>query len=450
VPLTVESLQKSDYDVAVIGGGILGVSISYWLSDLFEDCSIALIERESKVAMHTSSRNTGMIHRPFYLNPEKKRIFARASQKSYYLWRGLASEYDLTWKPVGTLEIALDEQQVKTLDHYKEWASQNGMNDDEYELLDSKSVERLESQVRCAGAIFSKTDTCVDYGEFTNFLFEKAMKNGVKFVGDYEVERISELEGRNNIGLRSKDDGSVLQISSNYLVNAAGGGSIDIAHKLGLAKEYTDLHFRGEYWKVDEPFASKVTRSIYSVARFKEYPFLDPHLIVRASGKREIGPNAVLVSSPFTYKGLSEKRLQIISKIFERPVGPKLKLFTNGTFLSLIWHEWRSSISKKAMCSRVKQFVPALDVSYLNERGLAGVRNSVIDNNGFVPEAILVSGKSSLHILNYNSPGATGAPAFSAYVVSKIIDEGNLGNLKRNSNPKSREDGWKFEDASDL
>lgn len=444
------SPRQKDFDVAIIGGGILGVSIAYWLSDLFDDCSIALIEREAQVAKHTSSRNTGMVHRPFYLNPEKKRIFARASQKSYYLWRGLASKYTLTWKPVGTLEIALNEEQVKTLDHYKEWASQNGMNDNEFELLDSNGVKRLEPQVKCAGAIFSKTDTCVDYGEFTNFLFDKASRNGVKFVGGFEVESISELEGKINIRLRSKGNGSVPQISSNYLVNAAGGGSIDIAHKLGLAKEYTDLHFRGEYWKVDEPFASKVTKNVYSVARFKEYPFLDPHLIVRASGKREIGPNAVLVSSPFTYKGLSEKRLQIISKLFERPVGPKLKLFTNGTFLSLVWHEWRSSISKKAMCDRVKEFVPALDVSYLNERGLAGVRNSVIDNNGFVPEAILVSGKSSLHILNYNSPGATGAPAFSAYVVSKIMDEGHLGNLKRNPNPKSQDDGWKFEDASDL
>ncbi len=442
--------KQREYDVAVIGGGILGVSIAYWLSDLFDDCSIALIERETKVARHTSSRNTGMIHRPFYLNPEKKRIFARASQKSYYLWRDLASKYSLTWKPVGTFEIALSEEQVKTLDHYKEWASQNGMNYNEFEILDSNGVKSLEPQVKCAGAIFSKTDTCVDYGEFTNFLFDKASKNGVKFVGGYEVERISEFEGKNNVHLRSRNDGSILQISSNYLVNAAGGGSIDITHKLGLAKEYTDLHFRGEYWKVDEPFASKVTRNIYSVARFKEYPFLDPHLIVRASGKREIGPNAVLVSSPFTYKGLSEKRLQIISKLFERPLGPKLKLFTNETFLSLVWHEWRSSISKKAMCARVKEFVPALDVSYLNERGLAGVRNSVIDNNGFVPEAILVSGKSSIHILNYNSPGATGAPAFSAYVVSKMMDEGHLGNLKRTPNPRSQDDGWKFEDATDL
>ena len=92
------------------------------------------------------------------------------------------------------------------------------------------------------------------------------------------------------------------KLECNLLINAAGGGALDIAHRLGLAKQYTDLHFRGEYWYVDEPFASRISRNIYSIARFKEFPFLDPHFIVRANGKREIGPNAVLVSGPGAYK----------------------------------------------------------------------------------------------------------------------------------------------------
>ena len=108
---------------------------------------------------------------------------------------------------------------------------------------------------------------------------------------------------------------------------------------------------------------------------------------MRANGTREIGPNAVLVSGPGAYKGLSEKKTQIISKIFERPLGPKLNLFTSKTFLSLVWHEWRSSISKSAMSARVKEFIPSIDSSLLKERGLAGVRASVIDENGFVPAA---------------------------------------------------------------
>lgn len=426
------------FDVAIVGGGILGVTSAFWLSELFE-CSIVLIDKEQQVALHTSSRNTGMVHRPFYLNPEKKRVFARASQKSYFMWKDLALKSDLTWKPIGTLEVAIEEEQTKILDQYGKWALENGMKEEEFEILDFPDVKKLEPEVRCAGAFYSKTDTCVNYKEMVEFVFEKCLKNRVKFVSS-KVKKVQEKDGKVKLELLPYGN-----VEANFMINAAGGGSIDIAHALSLAKEYTDLHFRGEYWKVDEPYASKISRNVYSVPKFKEFPFLDPHLIVRANGMREIGPNAVLVFGPGAYKGLSENKTQIISKIFERPIGPKLKLFVNTSFLSLVSHEWKSSVSKSAMCSRVKEFIPAIDPSFLNSRGLAGVRSSVIDGKGFVPEAVLVNGENSIHILNYNSPGATGAPAFSAYVISKIMRDGHF-EFKR----KNKASFWNYEEASDL
>lgn len=430
--------DSAKFNVSIIGAGILGVSISYWLSSMF-DCKIALIDKEAHVATHTSKRNTGVIHRPFYLNPENKRVFAGAAQRSYFMWKDLAEKYTLTWKPVGTLEVAIEKDQLPTLDHYKEWAAKNGMSEDEFEGLDSEGVKKLEPEVKCAGAIHSKTDTCVNYAEFTNFVFERARKNGVTFLENFRVKSISEQN------VLTATDGR--KVKSNFIINAAGGGAVEIAHKFDLAKEYTDLHFRGEYWKVEEPFASKISRNVYSVPKYKEFPFLDPHYIVRASGVREIGPNAVLVFGENAYKGVSESKSQVLSKIFGRPMMPKVKLFTSRTFLSLAWHEWQSSISKEKMCERVKQFIPSMDSSYLKERGLAGVRSSVIDKNGFVPEALLIDGNRSVHILNYNSPGASGAPAFSAHVVSKIMRKGHLDGLKKRD---SGDRLWKFEDASDL
>ena len=429
--------DSSKFNVSVIGAGILGVSIAYWLSSMY-DCEIVLIDKEAQVATHTSKRNTGVIHRPFYLNPEKKRVFARAAQKSYFMWKDLAEKYNLTCKPVGTLEVAIEEHQLPTLDQYEEWAAKNGMRKDEFEVLDSEGVKKLEPEVNCLGAIHSKTDTCVNFPEFAQFIFEKAKKNGVKFLGNFKVKSISE-------DILTSTDGR--KVKSNFIINAAGGGAVGIAHKFDLAEEYTDLHFRGEYWKVEEPFASKVSRNVYSVPKYKEFPFLDPHYIVRASGTREIGPNAVLVFGENAYRGLSESKSQVLSKIFGRPMIPKVKLFTSRTFLSLVWHEWQSSISKDKMCERVKKFIPSIDSSYLKERGLAGVRSSVINKKGFVPEALLINGNRSIHILNYNSPGATGAPAFSAYVVSELMKQGHLDGLKK----RDASDGlWKFEDASDL
>ncbi len=433
-------MQRLSYDYAIIGGGILGVSIAYWISSLY-NCSVVIVDKEDHVGMHTSSRNTGVIHRPFYINPEKKKIFARAAQKSYFMWRDIALKYDLLWNPVGTLEVATSEDQVKTLDSYKTWSQQNGI-EGEVELLDDKGVRKLEPEVVCAGAILSKNDTAVSYGDFTSFVFERAQKNGTKLTGNSRVVGIS---SESKLTVKHQDK-SQETISAGFIINVAGGGSVQIAHLLGVGTEYTDLFFRGEYWKVQEPFASKIRRNIYSIPRYKEFPFLDPHFIIRANGTSEIGPNAVLVFGSGAYNGLTESKSQLITKPLESPVMPKLKLFTSKTFLSLVWHEWRSSVSKEAMCYRVKGFIPSIDSSFLYEKGLAGIRASVIDNNGFVPEALLLDGERSLHILNFNSPGATGAPAFSAYVVSKMIQQGHFdGKSKRRS-----ESMWDFEQASSL
>lgn len=422
------------YDIVIIGAGVLGLSTAYWFSKLY-DCSLALIDKEDQVAFHTSSRNTGVVHRPFYLDPQKKKVFAASAQKSYYLWKEMASKYNLPWNQAGTLEVATSDADMQTLERYKKWAALNGMDENEVEILDKAEVEKLEPEVKCDSAFFSKTDTSVDYGVFSRTLFEIIQKRGVVFLPGFNVQGFSVSQGIVGIQLRQKADPTQTKsLSCRFMINLAGGGSIDIAHEFGLAKQYTDLHFRGEYWVVDRNFGSKINHQIYSVPKFKEFPFLDPHFIVRASGKREIGPNAVLVFGPHAYKGVSENKTQIVKKIFERPLTPKLKLFTNKTFLSLVWHESRSSLSKDVMCERVTEFVPALNPSLLTEKGFAGVRSSVIDNSGFVPEAIEIYDDNSLHVLNYNSPGATGAPAFSAHLVSQLQSKGHLAKWKKISN----------------
>jgi (S)-2-hydroxyglutarate dehydrogenase len=434
--------------VAIIGAGVLGVTIAFWLSSL-SNRAVALLDKEERVAAQTSSRNTGVIHRPFYLHPEKKRILAHAAQKSYYYWAELARKYSLSWSEVGTLEVAVEDSQLNELRQYKEWALKNGMEESEVQLLTGSEVEKMEPLVQCAGAIHSKRDTAVSYGDLTNSVSQLAQKNGVEFLGGLEVMRVNENSSGVTLNLRKKS-GETTNISCSFVINAAGGNSMDIAHQLELAKNCTDLHFRGEYWVVDPAFGEKISKNIYSVAKHKEFPFLDPHFIVRASGRREVGPNAVLVSGPNVYQGLSESKAQFLKKIFERPNRPKLRLFTNTQFLSLVWQEWRSSISRKAMCDRVKRFIPSLDVERLQERGLSGVRSSVIDDKGFVPEAIILEDRNSLHILNYNSPGATGAPAYSAYVVKRIFDAGYVPKNSSSKNDSSTDISWDFETAAAL
>src|SRR6266568_7392279 len=162
-----------EFDVVVVGGGILGTSLAYWLAARY-DGTIAVLEQEAAVARHTSARNTGIVHRPFYLHPEERKRFARASQASYPLWMKYAADKGLPWQPVGTLKVAMDSHEIPYLEKNAKWAVQNGMDPTEVEILDARQVARIEPNVRCAGALLAKTDTGVDYRAFTQAIREDA------------------------------------------------------------------------------------------------------------------------------------------------------------------------------------------------------------------------------------------------------------------------------------
>jgi len=411
-------------DIAIIGGGLLGTCISYWLSTLY-DINVVLIEKESEVAMHTSSRNTGVVHSPFYLNPEKKGKLAKAAFVSHEMWKTFAERRRLPWKMVGTLEVGLDEDQHNVLEKYLEWGPKNGISPKDIELLDGNEVKKREPNVQCYSAIYCKTDTIVDYGAFTRGIKEESQRNRTKFLVNSKVESVKNIA---NEPVLVFHDGNELQ--TKLVINCAGGYSLDIAKKFGLVLDYSSLHFRGEYWIAGQQYTGLVKTNIYSVPNYPDFPFLDPHWILRVDGRVEVGPNAVPVPSPETYSGYVGDIETFVSKLADIVTSSTRKLLMNPDFVNLIAKEWLSSVSKSVMIERVQKFIPKIRPEFFSERGTAGIRTPVITPDGkFVPDVMELEGVNSYHVVNYNSPGATGAPAYSAGIV-KILQEKGLLNYK--------------------
>jgi L-2-hydroxyglutarate oxidase len=93
------------------------------------------------------------------------------------------------------------------------------------------------------------------------------------------------------------------------------------------------------------------------------------------------------------------------------------------------------------MVNRVKRFLPKIDAKKITEKGFAGIRSSIVDENGkFVPDVIFKSNSKSFHILNYNSPGATGVLPFSAFIVNQLNEQG----LVESQNQDAQCGPWKF------
>jgi (S)-2-hydroxyglutarate dehydrogenase len=494
--------ESKHYHIVIIGGGILGCSIAYLLSyNLGLDTRILLIEQEASPAFHSSSRNTGKVHAPFLYDPSKKRLFARSASIGFEMLSDYCKSRHLPFIKDGILEVATDENGIDHLHRYLEWGYSNGLSQEELRYLDKQEVAALEPNVRCTGAIHCTKDASVNYGEITRSLLTDAQNLGCEVMFGTKVVSVKSEEHsysdqcfeslqqdsiqqhhpkirlkllqtwiipetRLPAGIRSgsfpdlnaeahstrstsdKQRLSFVELSADYLINVAGGAALTIAHGMGLAKGLAALYFRGEYWVAPSSLRDLTKMSIYSVPRYPEYPFLDPHWVVRIDGRREVGPNAVLVSGPFAYNWNQNMRLvlpKILQSLRETGRVGLISLFTDKKFVTLALHELRSSLSKKVMINRAKRFLPALDPSHFTTRGTSGIRSSIVDVDGkFVSDIFIAGNEDSTHMLNYNSPGATGALPVAALIVDRIIEQDRFGSSTRSSS------GEKVDPAKDL
>lgn len=423
--------MQDSYDVTVIGGGILGCAIAYFLS-IMTDSSIIVIEQEKNVGLHISSRNTGKVHAPFYYNPDKKSSTASYALKGFDMIKRYCALHNLPFKEDGVIEVAINDKEIDALHKHIQWARKNGLKNEDVKFLSKDEMLQIEPNLKCESGIVCFRDASTDYGLINQKLMEDAINFGCKTSFENKFRSIYD-NTRTASNRKMTVIGTVKNITTDYIINAAGGNSLDIAHSVSLAKEYTDLHFRGEYWIAPQKYNNLTKRSIYSVPRYTEYPFLDPHWIIRSDGRCEVGPNAVPVFGPYSYN-IYDNLKNAVPKIFQSTKVGILKLFLNKQFLHLVSNEFSSSLSKTNMINRVRRFLPSLNPSDFKQRGRAGIRSLLIDKSGnFASENLLVENESSLHILNYNSPGATGALPVAANIVRKLVQRNIVSGTSRST-----------------
>lgn len=412
-----------DFDIVIIGGGILGTSLSYFLSSLNKSKKIAVIEQAHSVAFHTSGRNTGKVHAPYLYNPEKKKLFAKSAFHGYEMWEEYAKLRDLPFKEDGVIEVATDQKGIKVLEKYLKWGKENGLEEKDIELVNKEEMKKTEPEIKCEAALCVYRDASTDYSVFTKSIMKDSKESGTDFLLDTKVTKIKKENGKWTITLNDEHE-----IYAKFLINAAGGEAVDVAHSVEVAEKFTDVHFRGEYWKAPSEYNKLTKSSVYSVPEFPDYPFLDPHWIIRVDGSCEIGPNAVPVFSPHGYDA-AENIKEFIPKMLEMLNSGARKAVFDKQFQELAMNEIQSSMSKTTMVNRVKKFLPKIDAKKITEKGTAGIRSSIIDDKGkFAPDVILIEDEMSFHVLNYNSPGATGALPFSAYIVNHLNKIGLITN----------------------
>lgn len=431
------NLKKAD--IVIIGAGILGTTLSYIISSL-SNAKIILIEQENIVGFHASSRNTGKVHAPFIYNPEKKKVLAKAALYGYKFCNDYCKLKNIDFKEDGVIEVAIDEKDAKTIYKHLEWGLNNGLEKKDLQILEKKDIEKIEPNIRCNVAILCNKDGSVDYGKITRSLALDCIKNDVDLIMNSKVTGIiSDPKSNKQISLKYRQypyNNSESEIKCDFLINAAGGSALDLVNKIYSSIGYNNLYFRGEYWIAPSKYRYLTKHSVYSVPEFHQFPFLDPHWIIKSNGNREIGPNACPVFSQFGYD-LKTNLKEFFPRLFELVGSSGINKIKNVLFkkeiVNLGSKEILSSLSKTYMINRVKRFLPSLKPKDFVAKGSAGIRANLIDKDGsFVLNPVFLIDEKSLHILNYNSPGATGAFSMSFALSNKLLEKGII---KRDKDP---------------
>ncbi len=403
------SVKTDAYNIAIIGGGIIGCALAREIARRFS--KVLLLEKESSVAYHTSGRNSGVVHSGF--NPKPGTLKARLCVEGSRLIRQYCKERGIPCEQVGTYVVAVDEAQAPVLDELKRKGEKNGVPG--IEILPIERVREREPNVKGVAAMYSPTGAIVDSRALTRSLADDAVKLGATLALGQEVTRITETPDAADI--TTKQD----VYRARVVVNCAGLHADRLAHMMGVGREFTIAPFRGEYFVVRRSGPPLIRSMVYPVPH-PLVPFLGVHLTRTIDGSVLIGPNAVPAFGREAYKRGQVHLLDLAEMVSHKGVWNAL--LRNRALTKVAWNELRNSCSQRHFWQEASRLVTGLKVEDLALGSRVGIRPQLIRLNGqLLDDLVIESTARSIHILNVVSPGMTSAIAFAKWFSSRLGDE---------------------------
>ena len=391
--------MKKVYTHAVIGAGIVGLSVALKLQSLGNN--VLVLDKETSPGKHQSGRNSGVVHSGIYYKPNsfKSNLCIRGRE----LLLEFLEEENIPYRLEGKIVVDTD---VNKLSSLEERANQLNMED--VKVLEKSDILTLEPYCKFDNALYVPQAGVVDYGVVTKKIASKFQSLG----GTIEYfQNIRSIKSKNNLKILESNN-SIFH--SEYLINCAGLYSDNIARLDNVEPELKIIPFRGEYFTIAEEKSHLVNNMIYPISD-PDLPFLGIHLTKTVDNKIEAGPNAVLA---FAKEGYNWSKINIseFSKTIFYPGMWKLgrRYFSTGI------SEMYRSLNKDVFLKEILKYIPDITKQDLTPR-IAGVRAQAVGKDGsLIDDFVFERKEQSLHVLNAPSPAATASLAIGEHIVKEI------------------------------
>ena len=392
-------MEELKFDVAIVGGGIVGLATAYKLQLKYPKLCLAVVEKEDSLAFHQTGRNSGVIHSGLYYKPNSLKAKNCVNGRKQLV--EFAKNNNIDYDVCGKIVLATNKRETKKLLQLKINGEKNGLKD--LKILGSNELKEIEPNAVGKSALYVPESGIIDYKQTTKKFAEKitSINNKSKIILSCEVFNI-----KNDYLLTSKG-----KIYTKNNIFCAGLFSDRLARKDNLKTNMKIVSFRGDYYKLKESSKHMIKNLIYPVPN-PEFPFLGVHLTRMTNGSIECGPNAVYSFKREGYSKFSFNLMDTIESLFF--IGT-LKLFINHWKFGL--NEYKRSFSKRLFLRDLQKLVPSLKLNDL-EKGKSGVRAMALGEEGDVIDDFkIIKNNKNIHVLNAPSPAATACLAIADNIV---------------------------------
>lgn len=393
------------FDIAIIGGGIVGAATFYKMQSKFPHLKIILIEKMDKLADHQTGHNSGVIHSGLYYKPGS--LKARNCIQGRHELVAFAKEHGIKHDICGKVVVATDPSELPHMEKIFQTGLQNKIEG--IEMITAEQVKEHEPNVESIGGIWVPCTGIIDFRAATEKMVELALaiQSESDLVLGHEVLTIEKGAETSRI-VTNKET-----FEAEYLVFCAGLQADRLAKKDGVKLKEKVVGFRGDYYELTEQAKHKVKNLIYPVPN-PEFPFLGVHFTRMTDGEIECGPNAV-----FTFKreGYNKTDFSFRDTWDALTYGGTWKMFFQNMSFGI--NEYRRAFSKRLFLKTLQRMIPSLTMEDIKP-GRAGVRALLLSQDGDTKDDFRIEyhGKS-IHVLNAPSPAATASLAIGGYITEE-------------------------------